>query len=107
MVMKENNKLVSLLLMMVVIMASMLKLSNGISLCNMNEDGLDACKPSVTQPEPTKPTTKCCEALSSADLQCLCSYKNSAELPFLGIDPTLAAGLPKECNLTPPPNCSN
>jgi hypothetical protein len=74
--------------------------------CRNTKHYSSARKPSVTQPKPTKPTIKCCEALS-ADLQCLCSYKNSAELPFLGIDPTLAAGLPKECNLTPPPNCSN
>ncbi|AES79022.1 putative bifunctional inhibitor/plant lipid transfer protein/seed storage helical [Medicago truncatula] len=104
MVMKEHRKLVSLL-MVVVIMASMLKFSNGMSLCNMNEDGLDACKPSVTQPYPAKPSTECCKALTGADLQCLCSYKNSAELPLLGIDPTLAASLPKECDLTPPSNC--
>ncbi|CAL5191901.1 unnamed protein product [Lathyrus oleraceus] len=102
---KQQMKLGSLLLLVVLMMSCRLKLSNGMSLCNMNEDGLDACKPSVTQPEPTKPTPKCCEALTGADLQCLCSYKNSAELPLLGIDPTLAASLPKECNLTPPANC--
>jgi hypothetical protein len=104
MAMKQHRKLVSLL-MVVVMMTSMLKFSNGISLCNMNEDGLDACKPSVTQPNPAKPSPKCCEALTGADLQCLCSYKNSAQLPFFGIDPTLAASLPKECGLTPPSNC--
>ncbi|RYR20964.1 hypothetical protein Ahy_B03g066192 [Arachis hypogaea] len=68
-------------------------------------DGLMACKPSVTQPNPTDPTTECCNAVSNADLQCLCSYKNSVELPFLGIDPDLAISLPAKCNLQTPVGC--
>lgn len=77
----------------------------GLSLCNINEDGLLACKPSVSGPNPVDPSPECCNALSGADLDCLCSYKNSAELPLLGIDPTLAIGLPAKCNLTTPANC--
>ncbi|KAF3630993.1 putative lipid-transfer protein DIR1 [Capsicum chinense] len=79
--------------------------SSGLSLCNMNDGGLTACKPSVTQPNPVEPSASCCEALSGADLQCLCSYKNSFLLPSLGIDPELALALPTKCNLTSPPNC--
>lgn len=103
----EQRKWVSLKLMLLVlvVMASMLKGSKGISLCNMSEEGLKACKPSVTQPNPVDPSPECCKALTGADLKCLCSYKNSYELPLLGIDPTLAVSLPAKCNLTPPDNC--
>lgn len=71
----------------------------------MSEEGLEACKPAVTKPNPAEPSSECCEALKGADLKCLCSYKNSSELPFLGIDPTLATSLPAKCSLTPPANC--
>ncbi|MED6161518.1 hypothetical protein PIB30_061511 [Stylosanthes scabra] len=103
-----DGKWVTLHLMVVaavVTAATMTKGSSGISVCNMSEDGLMACKPSVTQPNPTDPTTECCNAVSAADLQCLCSYKNSVQLPFLGIDPDLAIALPAKCNLKTPVGC--
>ncbi|CAM8935139.1 unnamed protein product [Rhodiola kirilowii] len=76
------------------------------SLCNMNEEGLNACKPSVTKdPAPVDPSEECCEALKGADLTCLCSYRNSMILPSLGIDPELAMGLPSKCNLAAPEGC--
>ncbi|OWM62748.1 putative lipid-transfer protein DIR1 [Punica granatum] len=80
--------------------------NNGVSLCKMNEDGLTACKPSVTKPNPVDPTPECCKALSAADLNCLCSYRNSLMLPALGIDPELAMGLPAKCSLPVPSGCS-
>ncbi|TKY66215.1 putative lipid-transfer protein DIR1 [Spatholobus suberectus] len=103
----EQRKWVALQLVVVVVVmaSSMWKGSKGLSFCNMDEDGLEACKPSVTQPNPVDPSPECCKALAGADLNCLCSYKNSSELPFLGIDPTLATSLPAKCNLTPPANC--
>ncbi|KAF5470273.1 hypothetical protein F2P56_010797 [Juglans regia] len=76
-----------------------------VKLCDMDDDGLSACKPSVTQPDPVDPTPGCCQALSGADLKCLCSYKNSMVLPALGIDPDLAMALPAKCSLTPPADC--
>ncbi|KAK3415172.1 hypothetical protein EUGRSUZ_H00727 [Eucalyptus grandis] len=79
--------------------------SEAITLCKMSDDQLTACKPAVTKPDPAEPTKECCEGLSGADLSCLCSYKNSAILPALGIDPDLAMGLPAKCGLTPPANC--
>ncbi|CAK9140865.1 unnamed protein product [Ilex paraguariensis] len=79
--------------------------SKALSLCNITEEGLMACKPSVTGATPADPTSECCEALAGADLTCLCSYKNSLTLPALGIDPDLAMALPAKCNLTPPSNC--
>ncbi|GMY33740.1 putative lipid-transfer protein DIR1 [Fagus crenata] len=93
------------LILMVVLMVGVFERSRALTLCKMNDDGLSACKPAVTQPNPVAPTPVCCQALSGADLACLCSYKNSAVLPALGIDPNLAMGLPAKCNLTPPANC--
>ncbi|GFP91180.1 putative lipid-transfer protein dir1 [Phtheirospermum japonicum] len=76
-----------------------------LSLCNVTEDGFTACKPSVTLPSPVPPTPGCCDAVSGADLKCLCSYKNSFMLPSLGIDPDLALALPAKCNLPSPTEC--
>ncbi|XP_062174832.1 putative lipid-transfer protein DIR1 [Alnus glutinosa] len=94
-------------IMVIVLMVALFGGSStrAFTLCNMDDDGLSACKPSVTQPNPADPTPECCRALSGADLTCLCSYKNSLVLPSLGIDPKLAMALPAKCNLTPPANC--
>ncbi|XP_057508393.1 putative lipid-transfer protein DIR1 [Actinidia eriantha] len=78
---------------------------DALVLCDMDDDGLMACKPAVTKPNPEAPSPPCCEALSGANLTCLCGYRNSFMLPSLGIDPDLAMALPAKCNLTPPPNC--
>ncbi|URE48089.1 Protease inhibitor/seed storage/LTP family [Musa troglodytarum] len=78
---------------------------SGEAVCNMTQEGFDACKPSVTPPNPPPPSAACCKALGNADLQCLCSYKNSPLLPLLGIDPGLAMTLPPKCNLKLPANC--
>lgn len=79
--------------------------SMGMTLCNMDEKGLMACKGSVTPPDPVEPSSQCCDALGEADLKCLCSYRNSMVLPSIGIDPDLALQLPAKCNLTLPPDC--
>lgn len=94
-------------LALIALMVSSIESSgNDAILCNMTEDGLNACKPSVTQPSPVvPPSPDCCKALSGANLSCLCSYKHSLVLPALGIDPDLAMALPAQCNLTNPANC--
>ncbi|KAL4363569.1 hypothetical protein GQ457_04G025980 [Hibiscus cannabinus] len=92
-------------LVVVLMMVIMLEGTRAISLCDMNDDGIEACRPSVTQPNPVDPTPLCCDALKGANLSCLCSYKNSMWLPSLGIDPALAMALPPKCNLHMPPDC--
>lgn len=74
-------------------------------ICNMTEEQLEACKPSVSGSNPSPPSAECCAALKSADLPCLCSYKNSGFLPALGIDPDLAMQLPSKCGVTAPSDC--
>ncbi|XVF21287.1 hypothetical protein REPUB_Repub12eG0077400 [Reevesia pubescens] len=94
-----------LVVLMMIMVAFMVEGSRAMTLCDMNDDGLEACKPSVTQPNPADPSPKCCDALKGANLTCLCSYKNSMWLPSFGIDPTLALALPPKCNLQMPPGC--
>ncbi|WCJ37240.1 hypothetical protein M5689_018392 [Euphorbia peplus] len=89
-----------------VVILAILQVSTCITLCGMNDEGLAACKPSVTQPNPVDPPSPdCCKALTSADLTCLCSYRNSFMLPSLGIDTDLALGLPAKCDLSTPSDC--
>ncbi|KAK1436972.1 hypothetical protein QVD17_02756 [Tagetes erecta] len=76
---------------------------HAMEICNMNQDGLDACKPSVMTQNPVDPTPECCKAVAGADMGCLCSYRDSTMLPYLGIDPALAVGLPAKCSLPAPP----
>ncbi|XVF72332.1 hypothetical protein PTKIN_Ptkin12aG0112700 [Pterospermum kingtungense] len=100
----DTGKLV-VVLMMIMVALMVEEGTRAITLCDMNDKGLQACKPSVTQPNPVDPSTQCCEALEAANLTCLCSYKNSFLLPSLGIDPQLAMALPPKCNLQMPPTC--
>ncbi|CAA0805980.1 Bifunctional inhibitor/lipid-transfer protein/seed storage 2S albumin superfamily protein [Striga hermonthica] len=93
------------LFLVLALMAAFLGRAAAFSVCNVTEEGLEACKPSVTQPSPVPPSTECCHAVSGADLKCLCSYRNSFMLPALGIDPDLALALPAKCNLPPPADC--
>ncbi|KAM7486392.1 hypothetical protein LguiA_002401 [Lonicera macranthoides] len=87
------------------ILLSLSVVVEGQSICNMTEAGLMACRPSVTPPNPPKPTPECCSALSHADLACLCRYKNSTILPSFGVDPKLAIKLPLKCKLPHPAPC--
>ncbi|KAL5781991.1 hypothetical protein ACOSP7_007020 [Xanthoceras sorbifolium] len=99
----NNPKLLALMALLIVAIAT-----NNIeaqSICNMSVSDLMTCKPSVTPPNPTQPTATCCSALSHANMQCLCGYRNSKLLPSFGIDPNLAMQLPRKCNLPHPPNC--
>ncbi|EYU46116.1 hypothetical protein ABFS82_04G072100 [Erythranthe guttata] len=96
------TKVAVLVAAMVVFLAG----AKAMDLCNVTEDGLTACKPSVVQPNPVEPSPECCDAVvSGADLKCLCSYKNLFMLPSLGIDPDLALALPAKCNIPNPTEC--
>ncbi|XP_031481540.1 putative lipid-transfer protein DIR1 [Nymphaea colorata] len=94
--------------MAILVLSSCMASARSQSLCNMTEDGLLACKPSVTangcQP-PAAPSAACCAAIAAADLPCLCSYRNSMILPALGIDPDLAMQLPGKCGIPVPNPC--
>ncbi|MBN8147947.1 hypothetical protein J0J24_24745, partial [Vibrio vulnificus] len=72
------------LLFLVALWLSAIASTNAQNICKIPVSGLMACRPAVTSPNPTPPTTTCCSALSHADIPCLCSYKNSNLLPSLG-----------------------
>ncbi|KAL3850464.1 hypothetical protein ACJIZ3_012346 [Penstemon smallii] len=93
------------LVALVAVMMVVLEVANAMTLCNVTEDGLTACKPSVTPPNPAPPSPECCDAAMGADWKCLCSYRNSFMLPSLGIDPDLALALPNKCNQPSPGEC--
>ncbi|KAJ0981135.1 hypothetical protein J5N97_009390 [Dioscorea zingiberensis] len=86
-------------------MISVVMADEGI--CNMSMAGLDSCKPAASGSPPQEPSQECCQALAGADLQCLCSYKNSVWLRRYGIDPDLAMQLPEKCNLQLPQDEDN
>ncbi|KDP46220.1 hypothetical protein JCGZ_10060 [Jatropha curcas] len=69
--------------------------------CHMTDEGLNACRPSVSGQNPVAPSAACCSALSKADLQCLCFYKNNYPwlLTTYKIDPNQALQLPVKCSL--------
>ncbi|KAG5252257.1 lipid-transfer protein [Salix suchowensis] len=95
------------LVVLLLVMAALFEGSRAVTVCDISDEGLTACKPSVTKPDPVDPpSADCCKAVSGANFTCLCSYKNSNLLPYLGIDPDLAMALPSKCNLSiPTPTC--
>ncbi|CAM9000506.1 unnamed protein product [Rhodiola kirilowii] len=68
-------------------------------ICNVKTEGLMACMPAVTLPNPSKPTDLFCGALSHGDMACLCGFKHSKMLRTLGIDSDLAMQLPDKCGI--------
>ncbi|KAG6785412.1 hypothetical protein POTOM_011142 [Populus tomentosa] len=85
------------LVVVLLVVVALFEGSRAVSVCDISEDGLAACKPSVTKPDPVEPpSVDCCKAVSGANFTCLCSYKNSYLLPYLGIDPDLAMALPSK-----------
>lgn len=100
-----SKKIVALALVAIVLSSVNIEVSKAQGICNVSGEGLMSCRPSVTPPNPTAPTSQCCRALSHADMACLCTYKNSQLLPSLGIDPKLAIQLPQKCRLPNIPPC--
>ncbi|KAI6693815.1 hypothetical protein NL676_021525 [Syzygium grande] len=96
-----DKKAVLLLGLMVVIACS----ADAQTICNAPYSGLIACEPAVMPPDPPPPTGVCCDALSHADMKCLCQFDNSTLLHSLGIDPKLALQLPMKCKLPHPAPC--
>lgn len=92
-------------LIAIVIMAMVVGMAKAITLCNVTQDGMAACRPSVVMSNPTLPSLECCNAVSVADITCLCSYRNSSMLPLLGIDRLLTLGLLAKCHLPSPTTC--
>ncbi|KAB1207230.1 putative lipid-transfer protein DIR1 [Morella rubra] len=97
--MEAYKKLVLVALFLALVIGSDPMLAEGQTLCRMTKEGLKACGPSVSGQNPVPPSELCCTALSNADMQCLCMFKNSRLLGMYGINPNLALDLPAKCNL--------
>lgn len=99
----------ALLLAVAGVMLAAVEAADSSMICNMNKDGLAACRPAISGSSSQKPapdpSDACCAALSHADLSCLCNYKNSGLLPYFGINPDLAMQLPAKCNVPAPSKC--
>ncbi|KAG6512436.1 putative lipid-transfer protein DIR1 [Zingiber officinale] len=104
---KAPPALLSVLLPLLLLLYSGSAAAEDKSMCKMNEKGFMACLPSVKSGAPAlPPSEKCCAALAKADLPCLCKYKDSPELPQMGIKPDLAKQVPAKCKLNAPTECN-
>ncbi|KAI5665422.1 hypothetical protein M9H77_15275 [Catharanthus roseus] len=103
--METHQKATISALLLIAFATSCIDSSSAQTFCNMSGQELMACKPSVTPPNPPKPSAECCSGLKHADMQCLCSYKNSNLLSSFGIDPNLAMKLPQMCKFPHPVPC--
>ncbi|XP_058070738.1 putative lipid-transfer protein DIR1 [Magnolia sinica] len=92
-------------LVLVVLLAIAMEGGGAMKICDMDTTQLADCLPSIRGPSPSPPSNGCCDTIRTADLYCLCGYKNSYLLPSFGVDPKLAIQLPVKCGLTPPPEC--
>lgn len=101
----KNALALAALLVVAVALAAAPQLAHAV--CNMSNDEFMTCQPAAaatTSPTPD-PSQDCCDALRKADLECLCSYKDSPWLKLYNVDPNRAMALPGKCALTPPANC--
>ncbi|KAG1330849.1 Type 6 nonspecific lipid transfer protein LTP602 [Cocos nucifera] len=107
--MEGKPRSVALALAVVLVVATTMEMglaSGAQGICNMTKDELMACKPCISSVNPVdKPADACCTALAHADLPCLCAYKNSGMLPYLGINASLAMQLPAKCSVPAPAQC--
>ncbi|XP_068666712.1 putative lipid-transfer protein DIR1 [Aristolochia californica] len=101
--MEKMMKVAAVVMLLVVVIGGEVVRSNADGFCDITQEGLYACKPSVSGPKPVTPSEACCKALKGANMPCLCSYKNKNILQIFGIDPKLAMDLPAKCHLPPPP----
>ncbi|EOA14183.1 hypothetical protein CARUB_v10027333mg [Capsella rubella] len=98
--MAKNNTIIPMqlaLLAIVLTCAIMVKEATSISICNIDTNNLEKCRPAVTGNNPPAPGPGCCGVVKSANLQCLCPYK-----PFLsrfGIDPSKVRPLLAKCGI--------
>lgn len=81
-------------------------LANSMTICNMTREERKSCEPYVTgENNFRKPSRACCSATANADLECICSYKDSGLLYLYGIDPKQALELPQKCKLKVSVHC--
>ncbi|KAJ0261634.1 Bifunctional inhibitor/plant lipid transfer protein/seed storage helical domain-containing protein [Hirschfeldia incana] len=91
-------------LAMVLISPIMVKEVTSLTVCKIDTNDMQKCRPAVSGNNPPPPVNECCAMVKSADLACFCRYK--FYLPILGIDPSKIAALVAKCGVTAiPRNC--
>ncbi|KAL2328932.1 hypothetical protein Fmac_022359 [Flemingia macrophylla] len=93
------KKVMIVVLAMVMIGSGPMLAMGQFSFCRMPKEGLKSCLPSVSGDNPVDPSAACCSAISKADLQCFCRYKDSGLLSIYGVDPNKAMELPVKCSV--------
>ncbi|XP_006281715.2 putative lipid-transfer protein DIR1 [Capsella rubella] len=86
---------------MVLTVATMVQEATSMSICNMDTNELQKCRPAVTGNNPPPPVNECCVVVRAANLECFCRLK--FYLPILGIDPSKVAALVAKCGVTAVP----
>ncbi|CAH2069862.1 unnamed protein product [Thlaspi arvense] len=91
-------------LAMVLTAAIMVQEATSLTVCKIDTNDMQKCRPAVTGNNPPPPVNDCCVVVRAANLECFCKYK--FYLPFLGIDPSKVAALVAKCGVTTvPPSC--
>lgn len=84
--------------------AILVKEATSLTICKMDTNDMQKCRPAVTGNNPPPPVNECCVMVRAADLECFCRFK--FYLPFLGIKPSKVAALVAKCGVTTiPPGC--
>ncbi|KAJ4911267.1 Bifunctional inhibitor/lipid-transfer protein/seed storage 2S albumin superfamily protein [Raphanus sativus] len=103
---KNNTNILtqSTVLAMVLIAPIMVKEVTSLTICKIDINDMQKCRPAVTGINPPPPVNECCLVVRSANLECFCRFK--FYLPILGIDPSKVAALVANCGVTTiPPSC--
>ena len=101
--MGNGRKFVAIVLALIMVVS--FQGSTVFGFCGISISDLMTCKAAASGRRSPNPSRKCCRVLKRANLPCLCTYRDSRELPLLGIDPRLAVRLPAKCGLATPVGC--
>ncbi|CAE6242019.1 unnamed protein product [Arabidopsis arenosa] len=100
---KDNTKFLMQFagFVMVLTVAIMVKEATSMSICNMDTNDMQKCRPAITGNDPPPPVNECCVVVRGANLECLCRFK--FYLPILRIDPSKVVALVAKCGVTTVP----
>ncbi|VVB17389.1 unnamed protein product [Arabis nemorensis] len=80
---------------MVLTAAMLVTEAMSISLCNINTNDLEKCRPAVAGRNPPPPGPDCCAVVKAANIECGCKYK--FYLSSYGINPSKAKAVIASC----------
>ncbi|CAA7021110.1 unnamed protein product [Microthlaspi erraticum] len=84
--------------------AILVKEATSLTVCQIDTNDMQKCRPAVTGNNPPPPVNECCVMVRAANLECFCRYK--IYLPLLGINPSKVVALVAKCGVTTiPPGC--